>query len=144
MMLFRPVRDQGEYRLQSEDGSAAATESTSTRVSEAFSHVPADPLADLLSLGRAAVQSLQADVIEADEVIQLVTPLVLGEPCLLRAAPQPSGHHLRMVVPAKAVQLHSSSAGAMLVLQLQVMQAHCQATTPGDTCDLLWCQAAIS
>ncbi len=48
-------------------------------VADGTSNGSAEPLSDLLSLGRAAVQSLQPDATEADEMAQLVTPLVLGE-----------------------------------------------------------------
>lgn len=74
----RPPLERGQYRLQSEDGSVPALESASSRVSEAFSNVPADPLGDVVSLGRAAVQGMQPDAAESNELSQLVTPLVLG------------------------------------------------------------------
>ena len=58
-------------------------------MSEAFSNVPADPLVDLVSLGRAAVQGMQPDAAESDELTQLVTPLVLGNAHLARHAGRP-------------------------------------------------------
>ena len=48
-------------------------------VADGTSNGSAEPLSDLLSLGRAAVQSLQPDAAEAEEMAQLVTPLVLGK-----------------------------------------------------------------
>ena len=75
----RQVSDRGEYRLQSEDGSTGAMQSQPSVVAESTSNGSAEPLSDLMSLGRAALQSLQPDAAEADETAQLVTPLVLGE-----------------------------------------------------------------
>lgn len=76
----RQIGDRGQYRVQSEDGSTAAMPSQPSVVGDGTSNGSAEPLSDLLSLGRAAVQSLQPDPAEADEMAQLVTPLVLGEP----------------------------------------------------------------
>lgn len=75
----RQLTERGQYRLQSEDGSTAAMLSQPSVVAESTSDGSAEPLSDLLTLGRAAVQSLQPDATEADELAQLVTPLVLGE-----------------------------------------------------------------
>ncbi|DBA81853.1 hypothetical protein WJX77_011322 [Trebouxia sp. C0004] len=72
------MNDQGRYRLQSQDGSAAAVHSQPSVVAESTSNCSAEPLADLLSIGRVALQSLQPDAAEADEMTQLVTPLVIG------------------------------------------------------------------
>ena len=75
----RQVSDRGEYRLQSEDGSTGAMQSQPSVVAESTSNGSAEPLSDLMSLGRAVLQSLQPDAAEADETAQLVTPLVHGE-----------------------------------------------------------------
>ena len=74
----RQISDRGQYRLQSEDGSTAAMQSQPSVVADGTSNGSAEPLSDLLSLGKTALQSLQPDAAEADEMAQLVTPLVLG------------------------------------------------------------------
>ena len=57
----------------------AVPESDASGGSEAFCNVPGDPLGSVLSLGRAAVQSMQPDAAEIGELTQLITPLVLGK-----------------------------------------------------------------
>lgn len=74
----RQLNERGQYRLQSEDGSTAAVSSQSSDVAEGKGSESVEPLSDLLSVGQAAVQSLKPDAAEADELAQLVTPLVLG------------------------------------------------------------------
>ncbi len=73
------MSDRGQYRLQSEDGSTAAMQSQPSVVADGTSNGSAEPLSDLLSLGKAALQRLQPEAAEADDMAQLVTPLVLGE-----------------------------------------------------------------
>ena len=76
----RQVNERGQYRLQSEDGSTAAAALQPGDVAEANGSKSVEPLSDLLSIGQAAVESLKPDAAEADELAQLVTPLVLGGP----------------------------------------------------------------
>ena len=75
----RPLPERGEYRLQSEDGSMTVPHSATTGVAEAYSNSAGDPVGSVLSLGRAAVQSMQPEAAETNELTQLITPLVLGK-----------------------------------------------------------------
>lgn len=77
----RQPTERGEYRLQSEDGSLAVPESEAAGASAAFSNGGAGelPVGRVLSLGRAALHSMQPDTADNDELTQLITPLVLGE-----------------------------------------------------------------
>ena len=80
-LCIRQLNEKGQYRLQSEDGGTAALDSHPSNVAGAISNSSSDSLTDLLSIGTAAVQSLQPDAAEAEEMAQLVNPLVLGESC---------------------------------------------------------------
>ena len=70
------MNERGQYRLQSEDGGTLDMQSRDA--AGAPSNGSTDPLSDLLSIGRAAVQNIQPDAAETAELAQLVTPLVLG------------------------------------------------------------------
>lgn len=50
-------------------------------MAEAYSNAAGDPAGSVLSLGRAAVHSMQPEAAETDELTQLITPLVLGKLC---------------------------------------------------------------
>ncbi|KAA6426324.1 MAG: VPS54 isoform 2 [Trebouxia sp. A1-2] len=95
------IGDRGQYRVQSEDGSTAAMPSQPSVVGDGTSNGSAEPLSDLLSLGRAAVQSLQPDPAEADEMAQLVTPLVLGLKRINGLAPVLKSYKEAMAVEVK-------------------------------------------
>lgn len=53
-------------------------------MAEAYSNAAGDPVGSVLSLGRAAVHSMQPEAAETDELTQLITPLVLGKLCWLQ------------------------------------------------------------
>lgn len=102
----RLLPERGEYRLQSEDGSVTVPESGATGIAEAYSNAAGDPAGSVLSLGRAAVHSMQPEATETDELTQLITPLVLGKLCCLHNPTlycKAAG--LAVVVPAQ-VALH--------------------------------------
>ena len=81
LLPCRPLLERGEYRLQSEDGSITVPVSAAAGVAEAYSNAAGDPVGYVLSLGRAAVQSMQPEAAETNELTQLMTPLVLGKLC---------------------------------------------------------------
>ena len=70
-------------------------------MAEAYSNAAGDPVGSVLSLGRAAVHSMQPEAAQTDELTQLITPLVLGTLCCVQHNPtvhcSPAG--LAVVVP---------------------------------------------